>query len=99
LQSIAQGNIGTAQNAALLRAKEAADANAQSGQVLGQMSGAADRRYGQDVGAAVDFAGLAASGQAAQQGLTASAEDESKRRERDFLNKVISGVSGGAVSG
>lgn len=99
LQSIAQGNIGTAQNAALLRAKESADARTQEASVLNQVSSGANQRRGQDIGAATDFAGLASRGQSDQQGLTGKAEDETDRRNRDFFNKLFSGISSGGAVG
>lgn len=91
LQAIGQGNVGTNQTAALLRAQETANAQQQKGGLLGQMSGAADRSYGMNLQGAHGFAGLAERGQESQQGLNKKIEDENRDRDRAWNGKLIEG--------
>lgn len=91
LQAIGQGNVGTNQTAALLRAQETANAQQQKSGVLGQMSGAADRSYGLNLQGAHGFAGLALSGQRGQQDMDKRIDDENRDRDRAWNGKLIEG--------
>jgi len=89
LQAIAQGNTGTAQNAALLRAHEVANAQQQKGAVLGQQSALGNQRYGQDLAGAEGFAGLANTGQMGQQRMNQQQDEKDQENKKAFAGKVI----------
>ncbi len=86
LGNIATQGIAAGQGAAILRAKEINDAQTARAANLSQMSGATDRRYAIDTGSAADFAGIADTGQRAQQGLNTEADKDKKRANRNILS-------------
>ncbi len=99
LQAIGQGNAAAGQTAALLRAQEVANAQQQSGNVLGQMSTGADRRYGMDLAGAKGFADTALTGQRSQQGMDKEIDDENQKRTQSWNGKILSALgsfAGGA---
>lgn len=89
LQAVAQGNTGTAQNAALLRAHEVATAQQQKGNVLGQQSALGNQRYGQDMTGAGEFAVLADRGQEGVQGLNAKQDLEDQKNTSTWGGKLF----------
>lgn len=99
LNSISQGNLDTAGNAALLRANEVAHAQQQQGNVLGQMSQSANQRGATDITGAGNFANTAGNEQEKQQGMNQSAEETSAKRSQVFTNKLLSGIASFAGAG
>jgi hypothetical protein len=89
LQAIGQGNVGTNQTGALLRAQEVANAQNQQGNLLGQMSTGADRRYSTDLAGAKGFADTALRGQESQQGLNKQIDDDNQKKDQAWGGKVL----------
>lgn len=97
MNNIAGMGIQDAQAQALVRAQESAAARAQLGSVLSQQAAEGTGMYGQVSGLAQNYGQMAASGQAGQQGLSATSTNQNAKTNEDELKGAASGI-GSAVT-
>jgi hypothetical protein len=95
--NISTGQLSADQAAATLRAQEVNAARTGQGQVLQSIAGNANDQAGQSIAGGSDYAKLALSGQAGQQGLNLAADTANTAESNDKAQRLV-GAVGGTVS-
>lgn len=99
MNNITVGNIGTAQNSALARAKEVQDAQSGSNAVLGTMSTADSARQASDLAGASAFDKTAAENAQKIEEEKMKAREETKSQNQTFFNRLTNAASSGMAGG
>jgi hypothetical protein len=96
MNNIAGMGIQTDQAAAMLRAKEQADARTALANVLNQEQAGAGNMYNTNVSGAQGFGALAGGGEGGRESLTGDIDKANKDRQRNYLKDFFSGASSAA---